>query len=346
MTFGEQRYIIYTEVFCIQKGRSILKKNIVLIALGISLLAGCSSKTGPVAAHVSGNKITQSQVKFYIDNLKAELIGDDTTQAAIDRAVEDFLVLEIADKKDIELSDEEEDKVKNTVISFRRSRGGMKSYNQYLKDTGLDEDFIEDVITAMVLKDKLKEESTAEISDDEKKQYFKDNYYRAKHVLLSTENADDAKKEEIKAKAEEIMKRAQSGESFDALVSEFSEDPGSATNPDGYFFTAGEMVAPFENAVKEAEIGGITICESDFGYHVILRLALDDNQELFDKEYGNVADMLNDKIADGKFSQQIMEMAENDGIKVKKNEAKISQVKEDLASATPYPMPESASPQY
>lgn len=322
-----------------------MKKNIVLIALGMSLLAGCSSKTGPVAVEVNGEKITQSQVKFYIDNLKAELSGDDIVQAAIDRAAEDLIALEIGDRKDIEFDDVEEEQIKNTVISFRRSRGGMKSYEKYLKDTGLKEDFIEDVVTAMVVKDKLKEESGSEITDDEKKQYFKDNYYRAKHVLLSTEGADDAKKAEIKTQAESILQRAQSGENFDALVAEFSEDPGSATNPDGYFFTAGEMVAPFENAVKEAQIGGFALCESDFGYHIILRLALDETQEMFDKEYGNVAETLGDKLVDDKFSQQLNEMAEAEGIKVKKNEDKISAVKEDLALATPYPIPESASAQ-
>lgn len=324
------------------KGSFIVKKNVILLTLGIALLSGCSLKTGPVVVEVDGDKINQSQIKFYVDNLRAELSGDDTVAAAIERAAEDMVALELADKKDIELSEKEEESIKNTVISFRRSIGGMTAYNQYLKDTGLEEDFIEDVLEAMLIRDKLKEESSTEITDDEKKQYFKDNYYRAKHILLTTEGVDDAKKAEIKAKADDLMARAQSGENFDALVAEFSEDPGSATNPDGYFFTAGEMVAPFENAVKECEIGKITMCESDYGYHIILRLALDETQEMFDKEYENVSDSLEDKLINSKFSQQLMEMAEAEGIKVKFNEGNSAKVKEELASATPYPMPQSA----
>lgn len=334
--------VINTLLICLLKGSFIVKKNIILLALGVALLSGCSSKTGPVAVEVGGEKVNQAQVKFYIDNLRATLVGDDAVQAAIERAAGDIVALKIADKKDIELTDEEEESIKNTVISFRRSMGGMTAYEKYLKDTGLDEDFIEDVVEAMIIKEKLKEENSAEITDDEKKQYFKDNYYRAKHILLSTEGADDAAKAELKIKAEELMARAQAGEDFDALVAEFSEDPGSATNPDGYFFTAGEMVEPFENAVKECEIGKITMCESDFGYHVILRLALDETQEMFDSEYANIADSLGDNLIETKFSQKLMEMAEAEGIMVKFNEENSAKIKEDLAEATPYPIPQSA----
>ena len=49
---------------------------------------------------------------------------------------------------------------------------------------------------------------------------------RVSHILLSVGNPkDDAA---VKAKAEEILKRAQGGEDFSKLAKEFSQDPGSA----------------------------------------------------------------------------------------------------------------------
>ena len=63
---------------------------------------------------------------------------------------------------------------------------------------------------------------------------------------------------------------------FDQLMQEHSEDGGLAANPEGYTTSKGEMVAPFEEtalALKDGEISDVV--ESEFGYHIILRLPLD-----------------------------------------------------------------------
>lgn len=117
------------------------------------------------------------------------------------------------------------------------------------------------------------------------KEQFMSTYWRAKHVLVSTEGMTEEQKAEAKVKADEILVRAQSGEDFDALVSEFSEDPGSKTNPDGYVFTTGTMVAEFENGTKNTAIGEFTLVETSYGYHIIQRLALDETPELYEKFY-------------------------------------------------------------
>lgn len=106
---------------------------------------------------------------------------------------------------------------------------------------------------------------------------------RAKHILLSSkdlttnEELSDEEKAAKKEQAEELLEQLrQSGDPtalFDTLMSEYSEDPGWIYYPDGYDFTAGEMVAPFEQGTRELEYGEISdVIESDFGYHIILRL--------------------------------------------------------------------------
>lgn len=75
--------------------------------------------------------------------------------------------------------------------------------------------------------------------------------------------------------------QVQNGKDFDLLIQEYSEDPGCAKNPDGYIFTDGQMIIEFENAVKSIDIGEFTTCKSDYGYHIIQRLALDEIPELF-----------------------------------------------------------------
>lgn len=139
-------------------------------------------------------------------------------------------------------------------------------------------------------------------------------YYRAKHILLKTvdtekpikdengkatgeyEKLDDETIKAQKAKAEDILAQLRAADDpvalFDTLMKENSEDEGLASNPDGYTTTKGQMVAPFEEAALALKDGEISeIVESNFGYHIILRLPLD----LSEFRTAMVSDKMNDK---------------------------------------------------
>src|SRR3984893_5224702 len=92
---------------------------------------------------------------------------------------------------------------------------------------------------------------------------------RVSHILLSVGNPkDDAA---VKAKAEEILKRAQAGEDFPALAKQFSQDPGSAQQGGDLGWSERKVwVAPFADAafsMKEGEIRGPV--KTQFGYHIL-----------------------------------------------------------------------------
>jgi peptidyl-prolyl cis-trans isomerase D len=92
---------------------------------------------------------------------------------------------------------------------------------------------------------------------------------RVSHILLSVGNPkDDAA---VKAKAEEILKRAQGGEDFSKLAKEFSQDPGSAQQGGDLGWSERKVwVAPFADAaysMKEGEIRGPV--KTQFGYHIL-----------------------------------------------------------------------------
>jgi peptidyl-prolyl cis-trans isomerase D len=95
---------------------------------------------------------------------------------------------------------------------------------------------------------------------------------RVSHILLPVANPkDDAA---VKAKAEEILKRAQTGEDFSKLAKEFSQDPGSAQQGGDLGWSERKAwVPPFADAafsMKVDEIRGPV--KTQFGYH-ILKLA-------------------------------------------------------------------------
>ena len=90
---------------------------------------------------------------------------------------------------------------------------------------------------------------------------YEDNYVRAKHILVDDE-----------ATAEKVLAKIAAGEDFDALLAEYGKDPGMEANKDGYTFSYGKMVKPFEDAAFSLEIGEISQpVESDLGYHIIKR---------------------------------------------------------------------------
>ena len=99
---------------------------------------------------------------------------------------------------------------------------------------------------------------------EEVKEMCKESYIRAKHILVDDE-----------ATAEVVLAKIAAGEDFDALVAEYGKDPGMERNKDGYVFTYGEMVKPFEEAAFALEEGGVSRpVKSDFGYHIIKRESL------------------------------------------------------------------------
>ena len=101
------------------------------------------------------------------------------------------------------------------------------------------------------------------------------NFYRATHILIMNDEGDDPA--ENKALAEQILSRIRAGEDFETLKEEYGEDQGVEGNTDGYYFTHGQMIQSFENAVKSLQLGEISdIVESVYGYHIIQRLPLED----------------------------------------------------------------------
>ena len=85
------------------------------------------------------------------------------------------------------------------------------------------------------------------------------NEVRASHILVKTE--DEAK---------ELYVSIQYGESFTDLAEEYSLCPSKQNGGDLGFFGKGMMVAPFEKAAFELEVGDVSEpVQTQFGWHLI-----------------------------------------------------------------------------
>ena len=113
-------------------------------------------------------------------------------------------------------------------------------------------------------------------------------YISVNHILLSTqdlttgEKLDEAAVAEKKALAESLARELQGISDpvellkrFNELKTQYCEDTGKLAYPTGYTFTPGTMVEPFEKASQALEEYQVSDpVETDYGYHVILRLPL------------------------------------------------------------------------
>ncbi len=200
-----------------------------------------------------------------------------------------------------------------------------------------------------------------EVTDEEAKAYFNERFLKAKHILLSTMDTEtnealpaeeqDAKK----AKAEEIVAEIKGGKDFEEFAS-LSEDPGSETAPDGYVFAkvsdldeASEekqylsysglaMVEEFEKATAALEVDAVSeIVQSQYGYHIIKRLALTDD------DYTNNADMVKAIMNNQKFITTVTEW--ENAYKIKKNDKMLASFDIEAFRATLAPAETPAEPE-
>lgn len=132
-------------------------------------------------------------------------------------------------------------------------------------------------------------EKAENLSEEAALNYLTENNYRAAgHILFlfndpaSGEVRDEetraAKKAELETLRDELRGIEDEGlraKTFLEKTAELSEDSGKSYYPDGYTYTPGTMVPQFEEAVDAlAEYEISDVVETEYGYHLIIRLPL------------------------------------------------------------------------
>ena len=202
-----------------------------------------------------------------------------------------------AEENGIEISEELRATIENQkqadIVSVLGEEGTADAFFEYLEGLYLSPEMYDRAVMQNVLYQEcfnsLYGPNAEKISDETVLNYLNENgYVSAAHILFlyndpeSGEVRDDetlsAEKTELEKLAKELRnypdKRARE-KAFLAKAEELSEDSGKAYYPEGYTYTPGTMVPQFEdavNALAEYEISDVV--ETDYGYHIIMRLPL------------------------------------------------------------------------
>lgn len=139
------------------------------------------------------------------------------------------------------------------------------------------------------------------VNEEEVIDKYNKDYIMAKHILImpsapeaeapqatdageaakeaETPKTEEELKAEAKDKATDIINQLKNGADFDKLMMENTQDldqEGNINGATGYIFTKGDMVPQFEEAAYALKEGDYTQepVETDYGYHIILRLPL------------------------------------------------------------------------
>ncbi len=333
---------------------------------------GGGTSSSEVVATVNGEDITMDELNYFLiqaasqlktehadavtgelakDFWSTELEGEDGKTAeevalekAMDAAVEFHIYKIEAEKLGLKLTDEDQETIDSQKQSMLDSYGKVM-YEAQMKAAGFTEEVFTNLMTLSLYSQKLYANFTEGLDEEtinaEAKEYFNENYLKAKHILISTQDAatgamleGEALKEK-QALVTEIQDKIKAGENFDDLVKEYGEDPGMEGSPEGYVFAEGEMVTEFYEGTKALEVGAVSEpVITSYGMHIIKREALTDaDYDTYAENAKNMvmSDMFIEKLDEYKAAADVKTTSAYDKIDVK---AVVEQYEKDYEEAS------------
>ncbi len=255
---------------------------------------------------VNGNEVLDEEYKLYLEVVKTQLLSeqgiteeeaakeflkngtidgkaaaDYIREEAVNRVIRNEIAVIKAKEAGISLTEEERNSVRETqgreetIEAYGISK---KSFADTMEKSELAYKYYTHLTT---------EDATKFAADDaDILKDINETYALVQHVLVmnspeSEEEASETYAQEAKEKAEEVLAKALEGKDFAELISEYNEDPGMESSPDGYLISkAGytldgqsQMVPEFTKGAFAVSAGEVNpeLVESTYGWHIIKR---------------------------------------------------------------------------
>lgn len=216
-----------------------MKKNLLLV-IGLVASMHLFGQTDPVVMEIDGKPVTKSEfLQIYLKNNNDPKFD----KQSMDEYMELFKKFKLKVAEAEALGYDTVPKLKRELDGYRKTLA-----QPYLVDNETNESLVKQAY----------ERTKKEI--------------RASHILIKVEeNAAPADTLKAYNKILALKKRVENGEDFQKLAKSSSEDPSAAQNSgDLGYFTAFQMVFPFEEAAYNTPVGQISnVVRTRFGYHIL-----------------------------------------------------------------------------
>ncbi len=210
--------------------------------LGALLLAavGCSGAGGKTLAVVNGDVITDTEVSRRMEKLPAsyrQALGSDRRRLLEEMVLETLLFQE-ARKRGLD----RDPQVRELLVEAKR----QIMIGRLMEQEGQRQGSVTD-------------QEIAAYYEQNKAQYAQPERWRVSQILVPTE-----------PQAKEVLERLGKGEPFDKVAQAVSQDPSKSKGGDLGYFSRGQLIPEFEEAVFQLKTGQTSgIVKTSLGYHVI-----------------------------------------------------------------------------
>ncbi len=240
-----------------------------------------------IVAIVNDEVITQSEVeestlsfiadyKLRYGQEEARNRLDEAKNDALNRLIEEKLILQEAKRRNIKISDAEVEKRINEVkVRF----GSDEVFNKALAESGItvgklrdkyrDQLMMKELINGIVFHNiQVTPTQVAAYYYGHKNEFAQPETVKFRIILLRYKPEQD--KAKVKSFAEELLKRINAGEDFAALAKEYSEGPNAEDGGEMDFVSKGEMAEEIDEilfTLKEGEVS--PVIESAAGCNIV-----------------------------------------------------------------------------
>lgn len=212
--------------------------GVVVLSFFLAIFAGCGEKSSVVAQ--MGNKVfTMKDLDERISKLPVEYqkIAKQNKKDILDSMVIEHLMVEEAKRRRIN---------KNAEVVKLIEAANNKILVAKLVDDETSLAFVTD-------------EEVEEFYQRHKEEFVAPERWRASHILVETEGDADV-----------VLERLKSGEKFEDLAKEVSQDATKDRGGDIGYFTKGQILPSFEEVCIELEVDEISKpVKTPMGYHII-----------------------------------------------------------------------------
>ena len=218
----------------------------------------------------------------YLSDFKSSKDNKEITSKVIDYMIDNEVVYQKAQSEGIKVDENDVEHKYNQIKTMLDANG---DYKKSLEKANIDEAYLKETIKKDLVINKYKEkyEEDLKVTDKEIETYynknksdFKEESIEAYHILVSTlddedKQVSDSEKDKLKSKANKIAEKIKSGEDFEKLAKENSDDKSTGKNG-GYlgYFTKEDKNPEFTKKVFSLDKGQVSdVFETPYGYEIV-----------------------------------------------------------------------------